>query len=34
MFSREIRILKNEKWYSKIAIEHYKLSKQIDISMI
>lgn len=45
MFFRETRIVKNEKWYSKITknyekwyskitIEHYKLSKRIDISMI
>lgn len=30
MFSRETRIVKNENWYGKIAIEYYKLSKRID----
>lgn len=34
MFSRKTRILKNEKYCGKIAIEYYELLKRIDISMI
>lgn len=34
MFSRKTRIVKNEKYCGKIAIEYYKLSKRIDISMV